>query len=82
MTNREKFATVCIALILATLAITIVTLAMRFTPTYTKPYVPTFQYYVDAWPKEVFVPVLYRDKATTAYMYSKTLCPTCAEVMR
>lgn len=50
MTNREKFATVCIALILATLAITIVTLAMRFTPTYTKPYVPTFQYYVNAWP--------------------------------
>ena len=49
MTNREKFATVCIALILATLAITIVTLAMRFTP-YTKPYQPNYQYYVDAWP--------------------------------
>ena len=50
MTNREKFATVCIALILATLAVTIVTLAMRFKPTYTNPYIPTFQYYVDALP--------------------------------
>lgn len=50
MTNREKFATACIALILATLAVTIVTLAMRFTPVESMPYIPTFQYYVDAWP--------------------------------
>ena len=52
MSNREKFASACIALILATLAITVVTLAMRFTPVESMPYVPTFQYYVDAWPIE------------------------------
>ncbi len=50
MTNREKIATVFVALILATLAITIVTLAMRFTPVESMPYVPNYQYYVDAWP--------------------------------